>query len=135
MERLNQAVEEFTTPNPITATEDTTTEELQRIMREHEIRHILITKNGEVVGVVSDRDLRVLAGLNIRERINVHAKDIMAKDPVSVDSEMSLDQVAFQMSTLKIGSVVVNEGNKLLGIFTVTDALNALVEITRSERH
>ena len=56
----------------------------------------------------------------------------MVRDPLTVSSEMPLDEVAFEMSTRKVGSVIVNDENdELLGIFTVTDALNALIEIAR----
>lgn len=44
-----------------------------------------------------------------------------------------LDEVAYVMSERKVGSVIVNEDSgEFLGIFTVTDVLNALIEISRS---
>jgi acetoin utilization protein AcuB len=131
---LNLPVEEFTTPNPITASEDTGIEELKSIMSAEGIRHIPILRGSAVVGIVSERDIRVVSALALNEKRLVTAGDLMSPDPVTVDAETSLDEVAFQMSSLKIGSVVVNEGNKLLGIFTVTDALNALIEISRSTK-
>ena len=134
MSLLDVSVEEYTTPNPITASEESSTDELNMLMKKHGIRHIPIVKGTEVVGIVSERDLKVVAGLNFKEKMLVKALDIMARNPVTVDSEASLDEVAFEMSRLKIGSVIVNEGNKFLGIFTVTDALNALIEITRTNR-
>jgi len=134
MNQLNLPVEEFTTPNPITATEDATVDDLARLMKEHGIRHLPIVRNAQVVGIISDRDLRVVAALETQEKRLVQAGDIMARDPVTVNSEATLDEVAFEMSDRKIGSVIVNEGDKFLGIFTVTDALNALIEITRSAR-
>ena len=134
MNQLNLPVEELTTPNPITATEDATVDDLARLMKEHGIRHLPIVRNAQVVGIISDRDLRVVAALETQEKRLVQAGDIMARDPVTVNSEATLDEVAFEMSDRKIGSVIVNEGDKFLGIFTVTDALNALIEITRSAR-
>lgn len=132
MEKLKLPVEEFTTPDPITAPEDASTDDLRDLMAEHGIRHLPIVKAGKVVGIVSERDLKVVAGLELSEKQLVRASDIMAKDPVAVDSQATLDEVAFEMSSRKIGSVIVNEGSKFLGIFTSTDALNALIEITRS---
>ncbi len=131
MSSVNVSVEEYTTPNPIVAAEDVSVEDLGLLMKEHGIRHIPIVRGTEVVGIVSERDLKVVAGLDFKEKSLVRAMDIMARDPVSVNAEASLDEVAFEMSKLKIGSIIVNEGNKLLGIFTVTDALNALIEIAR----
>jgi len=134
MDRLRVPVEEFTTPNPITANEDTSIEDLRSLMAEHGIRHLPIVNGNRVVGIISDRDLRVIAGLDLREKSLVSAKDIMAEDPFTVSSEATLDEVAFEMSNRKIGSVIVNEGNSFLGIFTATDALNALIEVTRAIR-
>ena len=54
-------------------------------------------------------------------------------DPIAVSADTPLDDVALTLSERKIGSVIVNEKDgTLLGIFTVTDALNALIEITRA---
>ena len=134
MSKLNVSVEEYTTPNPITAKEEASVDELASLMKEHGIRHLPITRDGKVVGVVSERDLKVVIGLDFKEKAQVRAADIMAKDPVTVSAEASLDEVAFEMSKCKIGSVIVNENNQLLGIFTVTDALNALIEIAREKK-
>lgn len=127
------SVEEYTTPNPVTAAEETSVDTLAELMKENGIRHIPIVRGTEVVGIISERDLKVVAGLNFKEKSLVRAADIMARDPVTVEAEASLDEVAFEMSQRKIGSVIVNEDGRLLGIFTVTDALNALIEITREE--
>lgn len=133
MSKLNLPVEEFTTPDPVTAIETTSLEALVQLMKEHEVRHLPIVRGEKIVGIISDRDLRIASGLNSREKMQIQASDIMIQDPVTVNSQTSLDEVAFEMSQNKIGSVIVNDENeKFLGIFTVTDALNALIEIARS---
>lgn len=135
MNKLNIPVEEFTTPDPITAVETTSIDDLILLMRKHDVRHLPIVRDERVVGIVSDRDVRVASGLNSREKMLIEARHIMASDPVTVNSQASLDEVAFEMSRSKIGSVIVNDENeKFLGIFTVTDALNALIEVARSSQ-
>lgn len=135
MTRLRVPVEEFTTPSPVTASENETLEDLARLMKEHGIRHIpIVNRDRKIMGIVSDRDLRVASGLTRSEKSLVLASDIMAVDPVTVASSTTLDDVAYEMSDKKIGSVIVNdEADQFLGIFTVTDALNALIEIMRTE--
>lgn len=129
---LNLPVEEYTTPNPVTAREDMLIDDLRRLMEEHGIRHLPIVRGGTVVGVISDRDARVVAGLDFEQKLQVRAADIMAPDPLTVSAATPLDEVAYAMSEQKIGSVIVNDENgQFLGIFTVTDALNALIEIAR----
>jgi acetoin utilization protein AcuB len=131
---LKVAVEAFTTPDPVMVPETASLDEMTELMEKHGVRHLPIVRNGGVVGVVSDRDLRVARGLEAQRRNQITARDIMVADPISVLSDTPLDEVAFNMSERKIGSVLVyEESGEYLGIFTVTDALNALIEIVRGE--
>src|SRR5690606_19143050 len=128
----DMTVDEFTTPEPVTATEDMTIDDLQLLMQEHGIRHLPVVRGDTVVGVISDRDVRLVAGLTYAEKLQVRAADIMAPEPLTVSSNARLDEVAYAMSEKKVGSVIVTEADgKLRGIFTATDALNALIEIVR----
>lgn len=131
MSKFKLPVEEFTTPNPITATTHSKVEELARVMKDHGIRHLPILDGSRLVGIVSERDLKVIAGLKALERVQLTAADIMSTDPVTVDAATPLDEVAFEMAEKKIGSVLVSDGDEFLGIFTLTDALNALIETVR----
>ena len=120
-------VEEFTTPDPVTASERMTIDELQRLMERHGIRHLPVVRGDAVVGVLSDRDVRLLYGLSAAEKLQVRAADIMSPAPLTVSAATPLDEVAFAMSEQKVGSVIVNdEDGRFLGIFTAIDALNAL---------
>lgn len=131
----NLPVENYTTRNPITAAVDTAIDELRQIMKDHNIRHLPIVRGTSVVGVVSDRDLRVVGGLTMAEKLQLRADDIMTVDPVTVTYDTPLDEVAHVMSERKVGSVIVNDkAGALVGIFTVTDALDALIEIVHKAR-
>ena len=58
----------------------------------------------------------------------------MTADPYTVSIEANLDDVAFEMSRNKYGSAIVMDNNdEVYGIFTSTDALNALIEVLRKE--
>ncbi|MBS0304244.1 MAG: CBS domain-containing protein [Proteobacteria bacterium] len=130
---LRVPVEEYTTPNPVTATEDLSIEELRQCMDAHGVRHLPVMRGDAVVGVISERDLRLVEGLSREHRFQVQARDLLRTDPVSVRADTPLDDVAYVMSDRKIGSVIVTEADgSFLGIFTVTDALNALIEVSRA---
>lgn len=125
-------VYEYTTPDPHTATEDMSIDAISELMQKHGIRHLPIVREHTVVGVISERDVRLLSGLSSTERAQVRAADIMAIEPISVTIDMPLDEVAYLMSDKKVGSVIVLDAEqRLYGIFTATDALNALIEIAR----
>lgn len=131
---IDLTVEKFTTPEPITVSEDMSIDDLQRLMATNDIRHLPVVREERVVGVISDRDVRVVAGLTYAERFQVTAGDLMTPDPLIVNANARLDEVALAMSERKAGSAIVLDADgKLLGIFTATDALNALVEIVRGD--
>lgn len=133
MQPINVPVNEFTTPDPITVKEDMLIDDLRQLMEKHGIRHLPVVRGDTVVGVISDRDVRLFSGLSVAEKFQVQAADIMATDPLTVSASTPLDEVAYAMSEKKVGSVIVkDEDDQFLGIFTVTDALNALIEIIRA---
>jgi acetoin utilization protein AcuB len=129
--KIDLKIDEFTTPAPLTAKLETTVEELRALMGEKGIRHLPISDGDKVVGIVTDRDLKTL---ELAETSEIKAKDFMTTDIFTVSSESPIEQVALEMSSKKIGSAIVTkEDGSLYGIFTSTDALNALVEVLRGE--
>lgn len=135
MPPARMTVEEFTTPDPVTANEGMTVDELRQLMEQHGIRHLPVLRGNAVVGVISDRDVRLVSGLTVAQKLQVRASDIMATDPLTVRADAPLDEVAYTMSANKVGSVIVrDEHDRFLGIFTATDGLNALVEVVRGVR-
>lgn len=81
MNDLNLPVEEFTTPNPVTANENDSVEILSNLMNKHGIRHLPIMRNEQVVGVISERDLKIIHGLEMHEKSELLAKDIWQPSP------------------------------------------------------
>ncbi len=132
MSKLKTTVEEFTTPSPITASPKDSLENIKTIMESNGIRHVPIVDNNMLVGMISDRDLKL--GLALDVSSSLKAEEIMVQEVCTVSCNTSLEEAAFKMSQEKIGSLLIedNEGN-IYGIFTSTDALNALIEIARGE--
>jgi acetoin utilization protein AcuB len=126
------SVEEFTTPCPITVSPEASLGTVSQLMTRHGIRHIPIVSGTDPIGIISDRDIRVLNQFPLWESFNV-AK-VMVSNPFTVTYDAKIDSVAYEMSKRKIGSaVVMDEVGQIMGIFTSTDALNALVEVVRGE--
>ena len=53
MAAVHLAVEEYTTPNPVTAQVGMPIGEVQQLMRQHGVRHLPVLRDGRVVGVIS----------------------------------------------------------------------------------
>ena len=92
-------------------------------MREHKIRHLPVTKDGELAGLISERDIAIYTqgtkqGEGARE---VVVSDIAVSEVYVVDLTESLDNVLIHMSQHHIDCALVTKNGKLAGLFTVTD--------------
>lgn len=128
----NATLEEYTTPCAIVVDINSRWSEVAKIMEANNIRHVPVRDEGELVGVVSDRDLKVAFRLDTEGKDGV-VGDIMSHDPYVVSEGSTLEDVVYYMSAHKIGSALVQQSDGDIGIFTSTDALNALVELLRSQ--
>ena len=132
MNLTNMTVDEFTTPNPACVEMDTKLPLIWEIMQEKGIRHVLVQENDEIIGMVSERDLITFS--QDQEFQGIEAQDIMSKNLLTARPDTKLYEVALEMSQNKYGSTVIQDKDShYLGIFTATDALNALVEILRGD--
>lgn len=93
-----------------------------RRMREERIHHLVATRDGKVVGVVSERDLRALG--DSRETMVV--EDLMTFPAVTAEPETTLREAANLLRGRSIGCLPVLRKGKLVGIITITDLLELI---------
>ena len=91
------------------------------IMRNKSIRHLIVAKGTQVVGVFSDRDAGGRAGATIRRGRTV--ADLMTRNVVTVDREDTVRKAANLMRGRTIGCLPVTRNGKLVGIVTTSDLL------------
>ncbi len=125
---MEVTVDEYTSPILVMVNAKANIDVALELMQENKIRHLPVEDLGKVVGIISERDLLTHFGKNWATMITV--EDIMSPDLLSVYRTEGLGEVALQLSSQKVGSaLVLDESGDVYGIFTTTDALNALVEI------
>lgn len=125
---MDTTVEEYTSPVLVTVEPDVNLDKAIELLQENGIRHLPVVRNGEVLGIVSERDILFHVGKNWSAMTKVG--DIMNTDVLTVHTHDNLGEVAYELSSNKVGSaIVLDNSDTLYGIFTTTDALNALVEI------
>ena len=121
-------IRQVMTPAPHTIGSDQKLSVAHRVMREYQLRHLPVLRAGKLVGVLSQRDLFFLESLTgVDVEIDCVA-DAMTQDVYTAHPDDSLRDVARLMATRKYGCAVVLEQGRLLGIFTVTDALRHLAD-------
>src|SRR5215813_8791997 len=88
------------TPFPYFVDTDAEVAEVERLMDEHDIRHIPVQQEGRVVGIVSERDLYHLIDrlLPKTDETRLRARDIMVDDPYIVSFDTPLNEVALEMA-------------------------------------
>jgi CBS domain-containing protein len=93
-------------------------------MRRRGIRHLAVTQDGRLRGVISERDLAGVLDPDIRK--SLVAEDLMTPRVVSVKPKTTLLQAADLMRRRQIGSVPVLDDGVLVGIVTASDVLDEL---------
>jgi acetoin utilization protein AcuB len=117
------------TAQPWTIERDATLAEAYRLMRDHGIRHLPVVDSGDLVGVVSERDLHLLETVADIALAQIPVSKAMHERPFVVTSDAMLDEVAEIMADHKYGSAIVMGRDGVEGIFTTTDACRALAEV------
>ncbi len=119
-------ISEFMTPCPVSVRANQSLAEAHARMREHRIRHLPVMDSGRVVGVVSQGDLRLLESIDDVDINRVTVEEAMVHHPYLVAPEASLLSVLGRMFERKLGSILVMDRDRLIGIFTAVDAVSAL---------
>jgi len=109
---------------------DDTATKMEQMMDQHGIRHLPVQEKGKVIGIVSERDLHhyVKRSSPQEEKGKIHARHIMVRDPYVVPFRTPLNEVVFEMSKRRIGSVLVQRQGKLAGILSAIDVCRILGE-------
>ncbi len=134
-------VKEWMSPSPTTAVPTTSVSEAREVMRRKVIRHLLVTEKERLVGIITDRDIRLnlpspATSLSVWEINYLLSKltvgDAMTKAVITVEPERAIEEAACLMLDHRIGALpVVNDG-RLVGILTETDLLRAFVHSQRA---
>lgn len=123
----------------ITIDENTPIIKALRIMKDNNIGRFPVVKNGKIIGMVTDRDLKEATpskatSLDVHEIYSllseIKVKDIMSKDLYTIGPDESIEKAAMMMLKRKISGLPVVEGGKLVGVITQTDIFRALVDIS-----
>lgn len=121
----------------VTVTPQTTLSEAVRLTRQRGIRHLPVLEGGELVGIVSDRDLkRAMASpatsLEARELTYLLERltmaEIMTRPVMTVAPPVPVEEAARVMVREKISALPVTEEGRLVGIVTETDVLELFVK-------
>lgn len=132
-------VKDMMTPNPITATPDTTHKQASDLMREHHIHHLpIVDRHGKLAGIIVESDLfqaqptpaTTLSIYEIHSLLSsLKLKQIMRRPVYTTGPDCPLEEAARLMHQHNIGCLPVLDGDALVGIVTDTDIFKTLVTL------
>lgn len=99
------------------------------LMQKHGLRHLPVLEAGQLVGVVSHRDLLFLETMRGIDRRTEHVSEAMSVEVFTATPCARLTDVARTMAEHRYGCAVVVDGVDVIGIFTATDALALLARL------
>ncbi|WP_445359019.1 CBS domain-containing protein [Microbulbifer sp. ANSA005] len=112
------------TPFPYHIDINATVEDALAMMEEHKVRHLPVTRAGDLETVISRGDIeRASAPGHRLEEQQLYVHDLCARRPFIADIHDPLDKILLAMADTSIGSVLVMREGELVGIVTVTDIL------------
>ena len=121
------------TPFPYSVDLGASFDEASQLMGHHNVRHLPVTDNHNVVGVITDRDMT--SAMHVRSKSGdaglLNVKDLYIADPYVVSVDEPLDNVLLTMAERHIGSAIVTKAGKLVGMFTSVDACRSFGEYLR----
>lgn len=138
---LGLKVSDVMTENPLTVEPSDSLEEVEELMEEHRIRQLPVVEGRELVGIITDRDLRPF----LRDRYLGKPQDqqramgtkvatVMSAKPVTLSPSDELREAVEILLEEKIGGIpVVDEDEGLVGIVTYIDVLRSLLELLQED--
>ncbi|NLI92894.1 MAG: CBS domain-containing protein [Peptococcaceae bacterium] len=131
-------VQQFMTSQVITVSPDESIFNAMNIMKTKRINRLPVISSGRLVGIVSDGDLRAaspspvtsLSKFEMNELLSkVSIKDVAVKKVITCSPDTLIEDAALLMRENKIGALPVIEGEKLVGIITQNNILDAFLDI------
>ena len=92
----------------------------------------ILNKNNIVVGIISERDLSRLIYTE-KFNMNLPVTNIMSKNLVSCDLNTSVTELMNEMTEKKIRHILIMEEKKLLGVVSIGDVVNHLINKYKEE--
>ena len=134
-------VRELMTGALITARPDMPVLDARHLMIEKRIRHLLVTDGPKLLGIITDRDMRLnlpspATSLSVWELNYLLARltvgTVMTKAVIMVEPAREAVEAARLMLEHKIGCLAVTDGDRVVGILTESDYLRAFVLLSQS---
>ena len=96
-----------------------------KLMNKNKIGSLIIVRNGETVGILTERDLLERVLEKCKNPKETHVFEAMTSHVITGNPDMEISEATSLMFENKIKKLPIVDGNKLVGIVTLTDIARA----------
>lgn len=121
----NERVREAMTPSPTTVEAGDDVVEAARLMATHDVGSLPVVTDGQLVGMVTDRDLVLQVLAKDVDPHKTTVGSVCSENPVVVGPEDSLDEALQRMARDQVRRLPVVEERRLIGILAQADVSRA----------
>jgi CBS domain-containing protein len=111
-----------------TVSPDDTVLDALRVMAEHNIGAVLVTANGALVGILSERDYARKMVLHGKSSRDTTVSEVMTSPLISVEPDWSCDRCMALMTDKHIRHLPVIVDGRLIGVVSIGDVVRAVVQ-------
>lgn len=104
-----------------------------KVMAEAHIGAILVTENGKIIGIYTERDYLYKGEIEGRSAKDTKLKDVMVSKMITVTNETTVEQCMGLMKQYRIRHLPVVEHDQLIGLVSMRDVMLAAIENKESE--
>lgn len=126
---MSVPVGQFMSQFPYTVNAEATLEQAEQMMHEHRVRHLPVLSGGQLVGILSERDIQMVETFVDVNPKKVKVSEAFSPEVYAVDKNTDIRTVMAQMSQHKYGCALVMNNNRLEGILSWVDALRAAAQL------
>ena len=118
---MADTVRDVMMPDPLTVDARTTIETAAQVMRENDIGDVLVTQDGRLQGILTDRDIVVRAIAHGRDPHTTTVRELAQGTPIWVDANATVDEAIQKMVDNKVRRLPVMEDRRLVGMVSEAD--------------
>jgi CBS domain-containing protein len=118
---MAKKVRDAMTPEPRVADPSLSLAEAARVMKSEDIGSLPVLQEGELVAVLTDRDIVIRAVAESADPSATMVGDIASRRPVTIEPDEDLDEALAQMARAQVRRLPVVEGGRLVGVLAQAD--------------
>lgn len=121
---MAQAIREVMSTDLVMLPADTSVQDAARTMRDRNIGDVIVEKNGELFGIVTDRDLVVRAMAEGKDAANTNLESICSHGLITLTADQTVKdatQLMKDKALRRLPVVEVDDAGKVIGIISLGD--------------